>query len=75
MADEKRVMTPVMIVRSEEAWTTVELADGMVIRAKIVIAGVARIEGETDPFGGPAYAINSQTIISPAMPNVRKTAN
>jgi hypothetical protein len=68
-------MTPVEVTRVDEAWTTIELANGTVIRGKIVVLGVALVEGLKDPFGNPAYQISSQTVMGPAVPGKIKLTN
>jgi len=67
-------MTPIDIVRADEAWSTIELANGMMIRIKVVVAGVALVEGSKDAFGNENYQIAHQIVVSPAIP-VKGLAN
>jgi hypothetical protein len=40
------------------------LDDGTVIKLKVVVTEVARIEGLYDPSGNPAYVVSSTNVVS-----------
>lgn len=61
-------LTPVAIAMAEDAWASAVLADGAMIRVKLVITGVARIEGVKDQFGNQGYSVATATIVAPVMP-------
>src|SRR5947199_10727162 len=46
-----------------EPWTTHESADGTILRVRVILTGVMRIEGEYDQSGNPIYVVSSQTLI------------
>ncbi|MHB8654322.1 MAG: hypothetical protein ACYDA9_10625 [Terriglobia bacterium] len=52
------------VSESTEKWTEVTLTDGTSIRLKASILSAIRIEGEYDPKGNPAYAIQIQSMIT-----------
>ena len=56
-------LIPVDFEQTAEPWSTVELIDGTILKAKIVFAGVSRLDGEYDAVGNPVYAINQQMIV------------
>src|SRR5438093_1353590 len=51
-----------------EPWTTHELADGTILRVRVILTGVMRIEGEYDQSGNPIYVVSSQTVIQANSP-------
>lgn len=53
----------VPITESTERWSELKLEDGSVIRVKLVVGAVMRLEGKYDAEGNPQYALRS----SPAM--------
>ncbi len=48
---------------STERWTEVTLEDGTIFRVKLSILGAARVAGEFDPEGNPAYAMKMNPVI------------
>jgi hypothetical protein len=40
------------------------LEDGTVLRLKVVVQSVMRVEGEQDPLGNPAYVVLSTNVVS-----------
>lgn len=58
---------------SEERWSEYILEDATVIRMKLIVTEVFRVEGMYDPDGNPVYHIKSANIAS-AMPpeNLKK---
>ncbi len=65
--------TSVPVRSSQENWSEYILEDGTVIRMKLVVTEVFRVEGIYDPDGNPVYHIKSGNIAS-AMPpeNLKK---
>lgn len=58
------------IVRSDEPWGTITLADGTIIKTKIVPVSVRRLVNEKgemirDNDGLPMYEINHRIIMAP----------
>jgi hypothetical protein len=51
-----------------EPWTTYELADGAILKIRVILTGVMRIEGEYDQSGNPIYVVSSQTAIQANSP-------
>ena|SRR5437867_8103296 len=47
---------------ASEPWSEVKLADGSVLKAKIVFTGIARMDGERDSVGNPIYTIHQQVV-------------
>ena len=56
--------TEVDIDESTERWSEIRLKDGTVLRAKVVVVSVARLDDQHDPDRNPVYNIKSQTIVS-----------
>jgi hypothetical protein len=59
MGGETVEASEVPIEESTERWTEIKLADGAVLRIKLIVGAVYRIEGKTDPDGNPMYAVKS----------------
>ena len=56
-----------------ERWNEYQLSDGTVIRLKVVVVEVSRIEGEYDADGNPSYIMKSGNIMTVNSPdNLRK---
>lgn len=53
----------VEVLMAQERWNEYQLSDGKVLLLKMVLVGVQRIEGVTNPDGTPAYQF--QTTIVP----------
>jgi len=45
-----------------ENWNEYLLDDGTVIRVKVVVTQVVRMDGQYDAFGKPVYAVLSTTV-------------
>ena len=58
--------TPIPFTGSGEMAHSLLLDDGTVLRVKVVITEVLRLEGQTDALGRPAYILQSATLIVPA---------
>lgn len=51
------------VTQAEEPWSTYVLADGTVLRAKLVAVKVLRL-GDCMPDGTPIYALISQNLLN-----------
>lgn len=47
-----------------EYWNEYLLDDGTVIRVKLVVTGVCRLDGKVDEKGQPAYLVNSKNVLA-----------
>ncbi len=54
----------VPIESSNEKWSEFKLEDGTLIRAKINVVAVVRVEGEYDQNGNPLYTMNMAPVIA-----------
>jgi len=58
---------------SGEHWNEYLLDDGSVVRLKLVLTSIARIEGMYDPNGAPVYVAQSTNVMSVSAPeNLRR---
>jgi hypothetical protein len=55
-----------------EHWNEYLLDDGTVVRMKLVATEIARVEGQYDPEGNPAYMINSTNVTHVSAPDSLK---
>lgn len=53
----------VPIAESTDRWTEIRLEDGAVLRIKVVVSNVMRLENETDDQGLPKYAVKSTNAL------------
>ena len=60
--------TPVEIIRQEERSNEYQLADGTLLKARLVVMDISKLEGEIDANGNQVYLVNSQTITSARSP-------
>ncbi len=59
-----------------EQWTVYNLADGSLMRVKLVMMDVARLDDEFNQNGDPIYMFSAQQVIAvTANPSLRKKAN
>jgi hypothetical protein len=56
---------PVDFLTRKEDFNEYQLADGKILRTKLVVTRIIRLEGETSPDGSPVYLIQSQNIVAP----------
>jgi hypothetical protein len=54
---------------SGENWNEYLVDDGTVVRVKLVVTEIARIDGEYDPDGNPAYLIKSANVTAISAPD------
>ena len=64
VAGQFREATLVSIISSHEQWSEYILEDGAVIRMKIVITEVYRVDGLYDNDGNPVYQMKSNNVVS-----------
>src|SRR5947199_179917 len=46
-----------------EPWSSYELTDGTILKVRVILTGVLRIEGEYDQSGNPIYVVSSQNVV------------
>ena len=51
-----------------EPWSTYELTDGTILKVRVILTGVLRIEGEYDQSGNPIYVVSSQNVVQANAP-------
>ena len=65
--------TPLAYRPSGEHWNEYLVDDGTVVRLKLVVTEVLRLEGEYDQMGNPAYLVQSTNVVNIQSPeNLRK---
>ena len=57
---------------SHEIWNEYVLEDGSVLRAKLVVTEVYRIEGLYDSDGNPVYQVKSSNVVTVLPPDSLK---
>ena len=50
--------------QATERWNEYLLDDGTVLKAKLVLTNVFRVDGQYDPEGNPVYVIQSTNVLS-----------
>ncbi len=56
---------PVEFLARKEDFNEYQLTDGKILRIKMVVTRIIRLEAETAPDGSPVYLIQSQNIVAP----------
>ncbi|HXY75203.1 MAG TPA: hypothetical protein VEH58_07740 [Dehalococcoidales bacterium] len=56
---------PVDFLTRKEDFNEYQLADGKILRTKLVVTRIIKLEGEVSPDGSPVYLIQSQNIVAP----------
>jgi hypothetical protein len=70
LADGREGVAMVIPVNNTtENWNEYLLDDGTVLKIKIVLTEVMRVEGEFDPQGNPMYLVNSQPVVNVDAPD------
>jgi len=54
----------VPINESNEKWSELKLGDGTVLRVKMSVSQILRIEGQYDALGNPIYVMNATPTIA-----------
>lgn len=60
--------TPIQINQSNEQWNTYLLEDGSVLKVKLVVTKVSRLDGSYDVEGNPVYIFQSTNVTSVQAP-------
>ena len=78
MANEKVVInmggrqvqaTPIDVNQSGERWNEYFLEDGTVLKMKLVLKKVYKVDGEYDEEGNPVYVMQSTNVTTVSSPN------
>lgn len=65
--------TPVQLNQSSEQWNTYLLEDGSVLKVKLVVTKVSRLDNSYDAEGNPVYIFQSTNVTSVETPeNLKK---
>lgn len=58
-----------MPFQGDEHWNEYLLDDGSVVRVKLVLTEIIRIDDAHDDQGNPVYALNSTNVVSVSAPD------
>lgn len=64
--------TPIDVNQSSERWNEYFLEDGTVLKMKLVLKKVFRVDGEFDEEGNPVYVMQSTNVTSVSAPGDSK---
>ena len=66
--------TVVAVEESTERFSEVRLEDGTILKTKLTVVEVVRIDGQWDNDGNPSYSVRSANVvaISESPPNLRR---
>lgn len=64
--------TPVDFRIAKEDWNEYELHDGAVLRLRVVLSDVMRVNGEYDHEGNPVYVTKSGNVLAVRVPDSLK---
>ena len=64
--------TPIEVNQSSEKWNEYLLEDGTVLKMKLVLKKVFRVDGEFDEEGNPVYVMQSTNVTSISAPGELK---
>lgn len=64
--------TPVEVNQSSERWNEYLLEDGTLLKMKLVLKKVLRVDGEFDAEGNPVYIMQSTNVSSITSPDSLK---
>ncbi|MFA5316979.1 MAG: hypothetical protein WC369_06135 [Dehalococcoidales bacterium] len=56
---------PVDFLTRKEDFNEYQLDDGKILRIKMIVTRIVRLDGETTPDGNPVYLIQSQNVVAP----------
>jgi hypothetical protein len=56
---------PVDFLTRKEDFNEYQLTDGKILRIKMVVTRIIRLEEEKAPDGNPVYLIQSQNVVAP----------
>lgn len=54
--------TPIEVNQSNERWNEYLLEDGTVLKMKLILKKVLKVEGEVDAEGNPVYVMQSTNV-------------
>ena len=60
--------TPVEVTQSSEKWNEYLLEDGSVLKMKLVLKKVLKVDGERDEEGNPVYVMQSTNVTTVSSP-------
>jgi hypothetical protein len=65
------------IEESLERWSELKLEDGSILRVKMAVVSVSRVQGMWDPQGNPFYMVNMSPVMAvvEAPEHLRKKVN
>ncbi|HNX81089.1 MAG TPA: hypothetical protein PKL77_02975 [Candidatus Omnitrophota bacterium] len=64
---------PVDISQSREQWSEYVLDDGTLLRIKLIVTNILRLEGKFDEENNPVYLVKSTNVTSVKVPgNLKK---
>lgn len=58
-------------IEGEEPWTSYLLDDGTLLRVKLTLTNIFRVEGQQDQLGRPVYVFESTNVMSISVPEER----
>ena len=53
----------VPVESANEKWSEFTLQDGTVLKVKVNLVNIVRVDGEYDPAGGPVYQLNAAPTV------------
>ncbi len=53
----------------KEDWNEYLLMDGSIVKMKLVVSGILRVQGEYDNEGNPVYIVRSQNVMAVKAPD------
>jgi hypothetical protein len=54
----------ISVQQAQEGWSQYLLADGSIVKMKVVVTDVFRVENEYDAEGNPIYYVKSTNVVS-----------
>lgn len=64
--------TPIETAQASEVWNQYLLEDGSVLKIKLVVTKILRLEGKFDDENNPVYLVKSTNVISIKSPDSLK---
>lgn len=55
---------PIDFIERKESWNEYQLTDGKIIKIKLVVTRVLKLDTEVDKEGNPIYVINSTNVVA-----------
>ena len=60
------------VQQAQEGWSQYLLTDGSIVKIKMVVTDIFRVDGEYDPEGNPVYYVKSTNVLSVNAPEELK---